>query len=273
MWKADGRMQTPTWRDLTARQLATARARRVLLVEDDDLYVRRVRRTLLDAAPQAFSLEVAPTLAEAIHAVASKVFDVVLLDLGLPDEVGVRTFERMHKAAPRTPTIILTSADDPEAAAYTLYIGASDYLVKNASDDLLLHVIGRSISRLRPNAGVIGLDLAASDSGEPLRISHPQMFEGIVEVYAGIVNLAVRTHVQPVPDEGHRLELRTLAQQLGRANAAARDALEIHTSAIEAHLATPTAETDAWIGEARMIIIELLAMLVEFYRGELDARS
>ena len=259
-------MSTSTWRDLTAQQLATARPRRVLLVEDDDVYVTRLRRTLLDAAPQSFSLTVTPTLAEALSALGADSFDIVLLDLGLPDEQGARTYESIRRAVPHTPVCIVTSSDDPDLAAYTLYLGAVDYLIKDASDDLVLHVIGRAISRYRPYGGGLDRELELPPlENQSLAEVDQALFASLVGVYSGIVDLAIRAGYLN-DATSHRPDLRTLANRLGRARASARDALAIHKAAIEARMRINPADANRWIHEASTVALELLAMLTEFYR-------
>ena len=57
-------------------------------------------------------------------------FDVILLDLGLPDAQGLGAVRRAHAAAPRIPLVVLTGMDDDSLAAQALQEGAQDYLVK-----------------------------------------------------------------------------------------------------------------------------------------------
>lgn len=62
-------MAPTTWRDLTERHLAIGSQRKILLVEDDDLYVERMRQVLINAHPHTFSMEVSRTLAHASQAI------------------------------------------------------------------------------------------------------------------------------------------------------------------------------------------------------------
>ena len=65
-------------------------------------------------------------------------FDVVFLDLGLPDSQGLSSFERVQQVAPDVPLIALTGLDDGKLALQALQSGASDYLTKGQADTALL---------------------------------------------------------------------------------------------------------------------------------------
>ena len=62
-------------------------------------------------------------------------FDLVLLDLSLPDSEGLETFLRMqNRAPPDLPIVVLTGMDDEALAVETVQRGAQDYLVKGRVD-------------------------------------------------------------------------------------------------------------------------------------------
>ncbi len=259
-------MTRASWRDLTERHLATAAPRSVLLVEDDDLYVERLRASLIDAHPKSFSLEVSRTLAHAENALKSTTFDLIFLDLGLPDEHGMRSFERVQRVARGRPIVIVTSSDDPELAARLLYLGAQDYLIKGASDDLLMHVIGRAVSRIAPDAGRLPIIEPDPEGGVPLRERDPESFDVLVVEYLGIVNIAARQRIMGDSGPSYRDPLRVLAVQFGNADASARDALEVHASAIRETVSSGVPDLQAWVNESRLLALELLALLTDHYR-------
>ncbi|MCU0917000.1 MAG: response regulator [Planctomycetes bacterium] len=103
---------------------------RVLLVEDSPSDAQLFCELLQDYAPQRFVMERAQRLDEAIRRVAARTFDVVFLDLTLPDSTGLDTCARMRRAAPRVPIIVLTGVDDEAMALQALRTGVEDYLVK-----------------------------------------------------------------------------------------------------------------------------------------------
>ena len=80
-------------------------------------------------------------------------FDVVLLDLQLPDSRGVETFVRTHAAAPDVPIIVLSGSDDEELALQTVQLGAHEYHVKGRMDaHLLQRALRYAVERARAEA-------------------------------------------------------------------------------------------------------------------------
>jgi diguanylate cyclase (GGDEF)-like protein len=116
---------------------------RVLLIEDNPGDARLVE-ILLSEAGLSPSFEVTHTerLGEALERLDRSVFDVILLDLSLPDSSGLETVDQMRMASPRTPVVVLSGQDDEETALQALQCGAEDYLVKGRGDGEL---IARSI--------------------------------------------------------------------------------------------------------------------------------
>ena len=67
---------------------------------------------------------------EALHSLSQDDFDVILLDLSLPDSQGINSLDVLHQQAPQLPIVILTGTDDPTVAVQSLRQGAQDYLIK-----------------------------------------------------------------------------------------------------------------------------------------------
>jgi signal transduction histidine kinase len=121
---------------------------RVLLVEDDDAYATLLH-TQLSASGASIGLDRVSTLTAAVAALDSTKFDAVLLDLGLPDSLGLETFDRLSAAANAVPIVVLTAHDDDAIAVQAVQRGAQDYLVKSSTDVQLLQ---RSIRYARERA-------------------------------------------------------------------------------------------------------------------------
>ncbi|AFY69950.1 multi-sensor signal transduction histidine kinase [Thalassoporum mexicanum PCC 7367] len=103
----------------------------ILLVEDSPSDALLWRRALQNLIPDG-QVEHAPTMAAAIDFLAREDinFDVVLLDLSLPDSDGLDTINAINAHAPATPVVVLTSDDSDETALRALNVGVQDYLVK-----------------------------------------------------------------------------------------------------------------------------------------------
>jgi diguanylate cyclase (GGDEF)-like protein len=112
---------------------------RVLLVEDNPGDARLVE-ILLSEADSFGRFEITPAerLDEALELLDGPAFDVILLDLSLPDSSGLETVEVVRTRVPLTPVVVLTGQDDEETALRALQSGAEDYLVKGRGDSELM---------------------------------------------------------------------------------------------------------------------------------------
>ena len=104
--------------------------RLLLLVEDNPGDARLLREMLNEAGAHKTEMTQAESMAEAERHLAQALFDIVLLDLGLPDAQGLEAVRRARAIAPRVPLVVLTGLDDESLATRALQAGAQDYLIK-----------------------------------------------------------------------------------------------------------------------------------------------
>lgn len=110
----------------------------ILVVEDEKVFAALVRDIVTAEGRGAYAVTVASTLAGATGQLAQARFDLILLDLTLPDQQGVETFLAIQKVAPLVPVIVLSGLSDEGVALQALRAGAQDYLLKNEFDGRLL---------------------------------------------------------------------------------------------------------------------------------------
>jgi PAS domain S-box-containing protein len=123
---------------------------RILLVEDNPGDARLMRYYLHEGAGDAFALELVSDLESALARLRTPGISLILLDLTLPDSMGLDTFAQMHTAAPEIPIIVLSGRDDEALAIKTVHEGAQDYLVKGMVDSrLLVRAIRYAMERKR----------------------------------------------------------------------------------------------------------------------------
>ncbi|MBI5687450.1 MAG: response regulator [Verrucomicrobia bacterium] len=123
---------------------------KLLLVEDNTRDARLLREMLKQTTAAAFQLEHAARLDAAIERLRQETFDLVLLDLGLPDSQGMETLTRMQQASRSLPIVVLTGLDDQKFALEAMRAGAQDYLVKGRFDgELLIRSIRYAVERKR----------------------------------------------------------------------------------------------------------------------------
>ena len=122
----------------------------VLLVEDNPADSLLIRSMLGESSHETFTFGNAETLAECYSLLEKRPFDIVLLDLTLPDSHGLDTFSSVYSQATDTPIIVLSGIDDETLARRSVNLGAQDYLVKGQVDHyLLLRAIRYAIERKR----------------------------------------------------------------------------------------------------------------------------
>ncbi len=122
---------------------------RILLVEDRQEDINIVKSKLDDAIVN-FELACADSMRGAIALLEKSEFDVVLLDLTLPDADGMQTVTHVYQSAPNTPIVVLTGLCDDIMAMRAIREGVQDYLVKdNINSEILSRTIRHSIERKR----------------------------------------------------------------------------------------------------------------------------
>ena len=137
---------------------------RLLVVEDDLTLGQILQRGLTE---DGYAVDVEPTSAGAAHAIETNQYDLVILDLGLPDGDGVTLCRRLREEDVQTPGLMLTARDGLHDKVSGLDAGADDYLTK-PFDYLELAARVRALLRRPPEAvgpvleiGEVSLDPAA----------------------------------------------------------------------------------------------------------------
>lgn len=122
----------------------------VLLIEDNPGDSRLIIELLKEEIDVLFGCTVANSLKEGKNLMKLNQFDIILLDLSLPDSTGVSTFEKALSFSRNVPVIVLTGMGDNELALEAVRIGAQDYLHKNnLYSELLIKSILFAIERKR----------------------------------------------------------------------------------------------------------------------------
>jgi len=110
------------------------KAHRILLVEDNPADVRLIVEILTEGGAGQGELQHVGRISTALKRLGEQKFDVILLDLSLPDGSGLDTVLRICTANPQMPVIVLTGLEDDALALAAVQAGAQDYLVKGQID-------------------------------------------------------------------------------------------------------------------------------------------
>ena len=106
----------------------------VLLVEDDPADARLIQAALAGTGNSPFRVEWVMRLADALERLGREGFDVVMLDLTLPDSQGLEAFDQVLQAAPDSLILVLSGLTDEETAHQAVQRGAHDYFSKGHVD-------------------------------------------------------------------------------------------------------------------------------------------
>jgi len=118
--------------------LPVGKVLRLLLIEDHQFTAEVICRMLGESRDPVFMTEVVGGLSSGSEELAKGSYDVVLMDLSLPDCAGLQSFTSLYEGAVRTPIVVLTSADDEAQGTQAVQQGAEDYLIKGQVDARLL---------------------------------------------------------------------------------------------------------------------------------------
>jgi Response regulator containing CheY-like receiver, AAA-type ATPase, and DNA-binding domains len=119
---------------------------RILIVDDEEA-IRESLETLLEI--EGYGVELAVNATEGLKKMEGSNYDLVLLDLMMPDRSGMEVLHDVRQRDQETPIILLTAYGSIEVAVNALKAGASDYFSKPWDNEKLLVEIGNMIAKAR----------------------------------------------------------------------------------------------------------------------------
>ncbi len=135
---------------VTRQRVDAALDFRILLIEDNPADAALIQEMLRGAEEEIFAVDLAARLSGGLALLESRDYDLVLLDLSLPDSHGFTTLSSLRAHAPYASVIVLTGLNDRTVALKAMRHGAQDYLIKDKIDsDLLRRSIRYAIERKR----------------------------------------------------------------------------------------------------------------------------
>lgn len=117
----------------------------ILLIEDEPDFAFLFGKSLKGCRSHGkpFELQCAGRLDEGLEALKLRCFDIILLDLGLPDSQGLETFIKVAEAASHIPVVICSAIADRDLAVEAISKGAQDYILKDELDGKMLERVLR----------------------------------------------------------------------------------------------------------------------------------
>ena len=121
---------------------------KILLIEDNLAEARLLEEFLKQTQSKQFTLVHVKRLGEAVKELNKSTYDVILLDLTLPDSEGLSSLPILISLVPSVPIVVLTNTNDEKLAIEAVRRGAQDYLVKrHVSVDVLVRSLCYAIER------------------------------------------------------------------------------------------------------------------------------
>jgi DNA-binding NtrC family response regulator len=118
-----------------------------ILVVDDEVDIRESLEALLDL--EGYQVDLSPNATEGLKKIESGSYDLVLLDLMMPDRSGMEVLQDVRERDTETPIFMITAYGSVEVAVKALKAGANDYFSKPWDNEKLLLEIDRMIARTR----------------------------------------------------------------------------------------------------------------------------
>jgi len=132
-------------RDYEALEAVTM-SKRILLIQNDDAAATGLLKGLAHSSDASLQVAWVRRRSEGLERLEG--IEAILVDLCLPDSLGIETFDRLFRAAPNIPMLVLMGPQDEQTAKRAVQRGAQDYRFRARLDsDLLPRAVGSMIER------------------------------------------------------------------------------------------------------------------------------
>jgi two-component system invasion response regulator UvrY len=194
MW----RMQPGTASDAVVPDVEIAGLMTRILIADDHQIVRAGLKTVLAEHDGSAVIGEAASGAETVKMVRNAHWDLVLLDISMPDMNGVDTLQQIKRAKPDLPVLILSMHPEDQYAVNLLRAGASGYVSKQSASEQLINAIRMVLQGHRYVSPALGEQLAAGLSGDVQKPLHTELSEREFQVFC---KLAIGQPVSEIAEE------------------------------------------------------------------------
>ena len=160
---------------------------KILVVDDEQIVLTSVRRLLRRRG--LTEVEICDNGKDAVDKILSTDFDIVLLDVLMPEVDGLQVIDSTKPHKPQTEFIMVTAVEDVATSVRAIRLGAYDYLVKPVDPERLYMTIERAYERKGLRAGQAG-SLGSRDRGDI-----PEEFSEILTQNPRMIELIRYTHI------------------------------------------------------------------------------
>lgn len=253
----------------------------VLVIEDNPGDMRLIKEALTGAGDTSFNVVPVDRLSMALKRLNGGGIDVVLLDLGLPDSLGLDSFTSVHDQAPDVPVVVLSGLDHQGVAGEAVRAGAHVYMVKSQLvherlDQIIKHAIDRQqmrrdLTRVPPQGAeaIRQAETARQHSYDTIAAGGPDASSfpadaTLFALCADYRDLAL-DYLGASRVNGHRpsAAVHQLAQRLAEIRAGGHHVVRLHQRSL-AEL-VPDDKDRIIVEDARVLLVDVMARLIDIY--------
>ncbi|MBI1988125.1 MAG: response regulator transcription factor [Betaproteobacteria bacterium] len=154
-----------------------------ILIADDHQIVRAGLKNLLAEYKEFMVAGEAGSGAETVKMVRASDWDLVLLDITMPDMNGVDTLQQIKRSKPDLPVLILSMHPEDQYAVNLLRAGANGYVCKECAPEQLIGAIRTVVAGRRYVSPALGDQLAGDLSGDTQKAMHTELSEREFQVF------------------------------------------------------------------------------------------
>jgi len=185
---------------------------RIITADDHTLFRLGLRQMLHSFAGLEVVSE-ATNASEALAAAKRGDADVIILDLTMPGATGTSLIEQIHQTCPTLPILVLSMHDEPGTVRRALQAGASGYITKGSSPDVLYLAVSRVAGGERfvdPTlAESLALEPITVDRDDPQKLLSPREWQVLALIARGVAlaQIAEQLHLSPKTVTTHKAHL------------------------------------------------------------------
>jgi two-component system invasion response regulator UvrY len=142
------------------------------LIADDHAVVRQGLKQILGDTPEMVVAGEATTGQEVLDKIRAETWDVVVLDISMPDRSGLDVLKQLRSERPKLPVLVLSMHSEDQYAVRVLKAGASGYLTKDSAPDELVKAIRKVVSGGRYVSSFLAEKLAFEIGTDSSRLPH-----------------------------------------------------------------------------------------------------
>jgi DNA-binding NarL/FixJ family response regulator len=183
------------------------------LIADDHAVVRQGLKQILGDTPEMVVAGEATTGQEVLDKIRAETWDVVVLDISMPDRSGLDVLKQLRSERPKLPVLVLSMHSEDQYAVRVLKAGASGYLTKDSAPDELVKAIRKVVSGGRYVSSFLAEKLAFEIGTDSSRLPHETLsdreFQVLRLIAAGksVTEIAAELYLSPKTVSTYRARL------------------------------------------------------------------